>query len=207
MAIEQEYADLYWPTIDDFMEYLPGIDCGNCGYPSCTDYANALINKTAENVCTECDERMQELFLAISKFHVDPLPFNVMMEQTKCEVIPTSSPDEDSPLIVTCNFIETVKILIDLLIATRTKAYILPTFTHGYSVDNAVHEKMFKALEIWKAIQDNGVERMINHKTMIIPGLAEREKNSIRQLTKWDVEVGPVSGFLLPLYLETVKLK
>jgi len=207
MAIEQEFADLYWPTVDDFMEYLPGIDCGNCGYSSCTDYADALVNRTAEKACPECEGRIQELLLSITKFHVDPLPFNVMMEETKCEVIPINSPEEDSPLVVTCNFIETVKILVDLLISTRTKSYVLPTFTHGYSVDNAVHEKMFKALEIWKAIQDNGVEKMLNHRVMIIPGLAEKEKNNIRQLTRWDVEVGPVSGFLLPLYLETRKVR
>ena len=34
---------------------------------------------------------------------------------------------------------------------------------------------------------------------MVIPGLAEKEKSSIRQLTGWDFLVGPVSGFLAPL--------
>ena len=33
------------------------------------------------------------------------------------------------------------------------------------------------------------------------PGLAESEKNSIRQMTRWEVMVGPESGFLLPLFI------
>jgi CO dehydrogenase/acetyl-CoA synthase gamma subunit (corrinoid Fe-S protein) len=36
---------------------------------------------------------------------------------------------------------------------------------------------------------------------MVIPGLAESEKNAIRQMTRWEVLVGPVSGFLTPLFL------
>ena len=77
----------------------------------------------------------------------------------------------------------------------------MPTHTHGYSVDNAVHERMFKAIEIWKAVQENKVAEKVDRSVMVIPGLAESEKNAIRQLTRWDVVVGPVSGFLTPLFL------
>lgn len=36
---------------------------------------------------------------------------------------------------------------------------------------------------------------------LIMPGLAESEKNAVRQLTRWEILVGPVSGFLTPLFL------
>ncbi len=49
--------------------------------------------------------------------------------------------------------------------------------------------------------KENAVEEKIERPTMIIPGLAETERNSIRQLTRWEVLVGPVSGFLLPLFI------
>jgi CO dehydrogenase/acetyl-CoA synthase gamma subunit (corrinoid Fe-S protein) len=60
---------------------------------------------------------------------------------------------------------------------------------------------MFKAIEIWKAMQENTVSEKVDRSVLVIPGLAESEKNSIRQLTRWDVLVGPVSGFLTPLFL------
>jgi acetyl-CoA decarbonylase/synthase complex subunit gamma len=123
------------------------------------------------------------------------------MEQEPCKLIEINAPNEKAPLLITCNFSQTVTIMEEILEKTATRAFLLPTFTHGYSVDNAMHEKMFKAIEVWKAIQENAVTEKIAHSQLIIPGLAESEKNSIRQLTRWNVLVGPVSGFLTPLFL------
>ena len=89
----------------------------------------------------------------------------------------------------------------EILDCTRTPAFLLPTFTHGYSVDNALHERMFKAVEIWKAIKESAVEEKLEKPVMVIPGLAEAERNAVRQLTRWEVLVGPVSGFLVPLFI------
>jgi CO dehydrogenase/acetyl-CoA synthase gamma subunit (corrinoid Fe-S protein) len=50
-------------------------------------------------------------------------------------------------------------------------------------------------------MQDNRVSEKVDRSVLVIPGLAESEKNAIRQLTRWDVVVGPVSGFLTPLFL------
>ena len=82
-----------------------------------------------------------------------------------------------------------------ILEQTVSPSFLLPIFTHGYSVDNAVPERMFKAIDVWKSMQENEVEKKISRSTLIIPGLAESQKNAIRQLTRWEVIVGPVSGF------------
>jgi CO dehydrogenase/acetyl-CoA synthase gamma subunit (corrinoid Fe-S protein) len=50
-------------------------------------------------------------------------------------------------------------------------------------------------------LKENSVEEKTGRTVMVIPGLAEKERNSIRQLTGWDVLVGPVSGFLAPLFI------
>ena len=64
-----------------------------------------------------------------------------------------------------------------------------------------MHERMFKAIEIWKAMQENTVTEKVDRSVLVIPGLAESEKNAIRQLARWEVLVGPDSGFLTPLFL------
>jgi CO dehydrogenase/acetyl-CoA synthase gamma subunit (corrinoid Fe-S protein) len=68
-------------------------------------------------------------------------------------------------------------------------------------VDNAVHERMFKSVEIWKAINESRVGEKIGKPVMIIPGLAESQGPTIRQLTRWEDMVGPESGFLAPLFI------
>lgn len=202
MAVEQEMAEIYPPEAEDLSEFLPETDCGNCGFASCIEFAEAVLEKESRpNKCPDLDDKFIDILATIVELNKDPIPYNLMMEQVPCELIEINSPDKDSPVLITCNFQETVRIMKEILESTSTEAFLLPTHTHGYSVDNAVHEKMFKAMEIWKAIKDNSVEARVERPTMIIPGLAETERNSIRQLTRWEVVVGPVSGFLLPLFI------
>lgn len=203
MVVEQEMAEIYPPVAEDLSEYLPDTDCGNCGYKSCIEFAQALLGKEIDpQKCSELAPGLADLLKAVATLSTDQIPYNIMMEQVPCEVIEIGQPDKTAPLLITCNFKETVRILKAILEQTDTSAFLLPTFTHGYSVDNAVHEKMFKAMEIWKAIKENSIEEKLQKPIMVIPGLAESEKNSIRQMTKWEVIVGPESGFLLPLFIE-----
>ena len=202
MAVEQEMADVHPPEAEDISEFLPETDCGNCGFTSCVQFAEAILEREiSPHKCPDLEDEFADILAAIVELNKDPIPYNMMMEQVPCELIEINSPDKDSPVLITCNFQETVHIMKEILESTSTEAFLLPTHTHGYSVDNAVHEKMFKAMEIWKAIRDNAVEARVETPTMIIPGLAEKERNSIRQLTRWEVLVGPVSGFLLPLFI------
>lgn len=202
MVVEHEMAEIYPPEAEELSELLPETDCGKCGFGSCLEFAEALLAKeTNPSACNELNDRFVETLTAVLALNKDPIPYNIMMEQAPCELIEINNPDAESPLLVTSNFQETVRIMKEILECTGTRAFLLPTFTHGYSVDNAVHEKMFKATEIWKAVKENSVEGKLAKSKMIIPGLADKERNSIRQLTGWEVQVGPVSGFLAPLFI------
>lgn len=202
MVVEQEMAEIYPPTSEDLSEYLPETDCGKCGFESCLDFAEAVLTARKDvGTCPEIDDEFAKLVERIAALKKEPIPYDIMMEQVPCELIEINEPDENAPLLITSNFRETVTIMRAILEQTGARVFLLPTFTHGYSVDNAVHERMFKALEVWKAIQENHVSEKTLKQRMIIPGMAESEKNAIRQLTRWDVMVGPVSGFLTPLFL------
>jgi len=202
MAVEQEMVVIYPPEAEAFSEFLPETDCGRCGYGSCIEFSEAVLGKkVSPRACPELNAALADVMASIMELNMDPIPYNCMMEQVPCELIEINHPNEDAPLLVTCNFRETVRIMKTILESTHTRAFLLPTFTHGYSVDNAVHERMFKAIEIWKAIKENNVEEKIKERALIIPGLAESEKNAIRQISKWNVRVGPVSGFLTPLFI------
>ncbi len=202
MVVEQEMAEIYPPEAEDILEFLPETDCGECGFPRCDEFAGALLeNEISPHKCPDLDEEFAGVLASVQELNKDPIPYNMMMEQVPCELIEINNPHKDSPLLITCNFQETVRIMKEILESTSTQAFLLPTYTHGYSVDNAVHEKMFKAMEVWKAIKENAVEEKVERSVLIIPGLAESERNSIRQLTRWEVLVGPESGFLLPLFI------
>lgn len=202
MVVEQEMAQIYPPSAEELAEFLPESDCGECGFDSCIDFASALLEKKLEpHKCPDLEPEFQDKLAVIVNLNKDPIPYNIMMEQHPCELIEINEPDEKSPLLVTANFRETVAIMRGILEATATQTFLLPTFTHGYSVDNAVAERMFKAVEVVKAMKETYVEQRLARPVIIIPGLAESEKNSIRQMTRCEVLVGPVSGFLAPLFV------
>lgn len=202
MAVQQEMAEIYSPDGEALSQLLPETDCGKCGFAGCIEFAEALIAKqTTSTSCPDLDREFTDMLDAILMLNQDPIPYNMMMEQEPCTLLEINNPVKGSPLLVTSNFRETVRIMREILEGTATRAFLLPTFTHGYSVDNAVHERMFKATEVWKALKENAVEARIGKTVMVIPGLAEKERNSIRQITGWNVLVGPVSGFLAPLFI------
>ncbi len=202
MVVEQDMAEIYPPEAEELMEILPDIDCGECGYGSCLEFAEALlIRETGSDRCPEMSRDFAGKLTRIIDMDKDPIEFNVMMEQEPCEPIEINEPDRESPLLITCQFRETIRIMKESLETAESRAFLLPVMTHGYSVDNAVHEKLFKAIEVWKAVKENAMEDRLDKPAMIIPGLAESERNAIRQMTRWDVIVGPVSGFLAPLFI------
>jgi len=202
MAVKQEMAEIYPPGAEELGDLLPASDCQECGFPSCGDFAAALLAKRlSPQACPHLEEEFQRTLAAILELNTAPIPYNIMMEQHPCTLLEINHPDENSPLLVTANFQETVRIMKEILEATSTRAFLLPTFTHGYSVDNAVPERMFKAVEVLKAMKENLVEQKLARPVIIIPGLAESERNAIRQLTRCSVLVGPVSGFLAPLFI------
>jgi CO dehydrogenase/acetyl-CoA synthase gamma subunit (corrinoid Fe-S protein) len=208
MVVAQEMASIYPPEAEELGVYLPEIDCGACGFGTCVEFAEAVLSqKMPPHKCPELSADLASVMVSIVKLNKDPIPYNMMMEQTECRLIEIGSPGADDPLLITCNFRETVKIMQTILDQTATHAFLLPIFTHGYSVDNAVHERMFKAVDIWKAMQENEVVKKIPQSWLVIPGLAESQKNAIRQLTRWEVLVGPVSGFLLPLFILKSKME
>lgn len=201
MVVEQEMAEIYPPDAEELSQMLPETDCGHCGFPSCIEFAEALLGRETDPYqCPDLHHRFADVLDAVLEMKTDPIPYNVMMEEEPCELIEINRPDKNSPLLITCNFRETVRIMREILESSGTQAFLLPTSTHGYSIDNAVHERLFKATEIWKAMKQNGVETRLERPVLVIPGLADGERNSIRQLTRCEVLVGPISGFLVPLF-------
>jgi len=202
MVVEQEMASIYPPEPEDFVSYFPEIDCGACGFGNCVEFAEAVLTqKLVPHKCPELSADLANVMASIVALNKNPIPYNIMMEQAECRLIEIGCPSGDDPLLITCNFRQTVQIMQTILEQTASPAFLLPIFTHGYSVDNAVHERMFKAIDVWKSMQENEVAKKIIRPTLIIPGLAELQKNDIRQLTRWEVVVGPVSGFLVPLFI------
>ena len=80
MAVEQEMADVHPPEAEDISELLPETDCGNCGFPSCVQFAEAILEREiSPHKCTELEDEFANIFGAIVELNKDPIPYNLMM--------------------------------------------------------------------------------------------------------------------------------
>jgi len=113
------------------------------------------------------------------------------------------NPDENSPLLLTTNYALTYFTVESDIKKAGVDCYLLVVDTEGISVESAVAGRYLTAENIAEAIKESGVEKKINHKYLIIPGLAARLSGETEEELggEWRVLVGPkdssgIAGFL-----------
>lgn len=112
------------------------------------------------------------------------------------------TPDENSPVMLTSNFALTYATVESDLVGARINCYLLVTDTEGLSVESSVAGGQLNADKIAETIKAVGVEQKVEHRKLIIPGLASRLRGEIEELTNWEVLVGPKDSSQIPGFLE-----
>ena len=89
----------------------------------------------------------------------------------------------------------------EVLAKAKINCHLLIIDTEGYSVDMAVYLEIFSGEKVRDAILDSNLKSVVNHKKLIIPGLAKKYKDDIEKETGWEILVGPVCAAEVPIYL------
>ena len=117
-----------------------------------------------------------------------------------------NSPDENSPVIVTCNFALTYFIVSGEVEASRVPTWLLIKDTEGLSVLTAWAAGKFVADAIAPFVKKSGIEKKINHKKLIIPGAAATISGELdEELGSWEVQIGPREAAHLAPFLKDWK--
>ncbi len=112
-------------------------------------------------------------------------------------------PDEDSPVLLTCNFHLTI---LRLKKATRGLNYhLLVANSKGINVWCAATGGHFNDHSVISVIKLSGIENKVNHKKIILPQLAAPgvEAKEIQKRIGWKVLWGPVDLKDIPEFFET----
>jgi len=198
MTIEE--IDLYWMKADDLAKYLPDEGCN--GAKSAKELAQMLIDKKLKTAdCDKIDKKMAAAIDGVLSVDIRLPESDPMQQKVPEKLFEYNSPDASSPIIVTGNSIITHQILSLILNAAKTKAFVIPVDSMGFTYDNACTGGNITPMQVMKALTDSGITNKASSKKMIIGGLGESLKGNIERITRWTVEVGPVSGYELPLYL------
>lgn len=204
MTVEE--IDLHQLTAEELVKYLPPEGCKEKGFAGGKKLSEALVDKKVRaSECNGIDPEVAAAIDGVLSLDLRLPESDPMMNKADEKLIELNSPDNSSPVLITGNSVITRQILTSIFARTKVKAFLVPTETLGYTVDNAVNENTFTAMSVLKGIGESRIASMVNERKLIIPGLAENMKSGIERITKWQVEVGPVSGFELPIFLASRK--
>jgi len=116
------------------------------------------------------------------------------------------NPDENSPVLITSNFSLTYFIVSGEIEASRVPSYLLVKDTEGLSVMTAWAAGKFVSDAIAPFIKKCGIEDMVKHRKLIIPGYAAPESGGLEEdCAPWEILVGPREGAHIPAYLKAWK--
>lgn len=115
---------------------------------------------------------------------------------------PINDPTPDDPVFITTNFALTYYTVESDLTSGGIKGWLLVLNTEGLGVEVSVAGGQFTASKVKELIEETGVAEKVNHKYLVIPGLAARLQGAIEDETGWNVLVGPMDSGRIKGWLE-----
>ncbi len=142
------------------------------------------------------------LFLERMNIFTDPQRPMVVTE----DIYPLTGPDENSPVVITCNFSLTYFIVSGEIEGSKVPTWLLIKDTEGLSVLTAWAAGKFGADLIAQFVKKNGIEDKVKHRDLIIPGYLASLKGELEEeLPDWNIIIGPREAGHLPVFLKEWK--
>lgn len=104
------------------------------------------------------------------------------------------SPDEKSPIFITGNYALTYSLVSSDIESAKVSGYLLVVDTEGIAVECAVPGRKLTPDNVAEILKEAGLEKLVKHKVLIIPGKAARLAGDIEDATGWRVLVGPMDS-------------
>jgi acetyl-CoA decarbonylase/synthase complex subunit gamma len=125
---------------------------------------------------------------------------------TSAGIYEIGGPDENSPVMVTCNFSLTYFIVSGEIETSRVPAWLIVVDTEGLSVLTAWAAGKFGGDTVGILFKKCGIMDKVSHKKVIIPGYAAAILGDLEEeLGDWEVLVGPRESSHIPAYLKEWK--
>ncbi len=193
LALKKVFRPLGYPTIS----FVTGVDddaqAASAASLICK-YSGVVVVDTVEPYV------ILPLLTVVMNIYTDPQK----PVQVEPKVYSIGEPDESSPIMFTTNFSLTYYTVESDVEASRVPSYILVVDTEGTSVLTAYSGDKLNEKTVADAMAKYGVEDLVKHRKLIIPGYVAVMSGKLEEATNWEVLVGPRECSMLPKYLQEV---
>ena len=205
LALKKVFRPLGYPTISFVTDpRLRGGKLAPAEAGADTQAASAisLICKYAGIVVLDTVEpyALLPMLTAVMNIFTDPQK----PVQVEPKVYRIGEPNENSPMMFTTNFSLTYYTVESDVEASRIPSYILVVDTEGTSVLTAYSGDKLNEKTVADAMAKYGVEDLVKHRKLIIPGYVAVMSGKLEEATNWEVVVGPRECSMLPKFLQEV---
>jgi acetyl-CoA decarbonylase/synthase complex subunit gamma len=196
-ALMKKYKPLGFPTIT-----LP---CEMTGDPMLETLMASMFVAKYSGIILLSDLQGESLFpLLLARMNIYTDPQRPMA--TSPGIYEIGGPDDESPVLVTCNFSLTYFIVSGEIEASRVPAWLVIVDTEGLSVLTAWAAGKFVGDAVGISLKKCGIADKVRHKKVIIPGYAAAISGDLEEeLGDWEVLVGPRESAHIPAYLKEWK--
>lgn len=166
--------------------------------------ASVLIAKYA-GIIVLSDLQGELLFpLLLEQLNIFTDPQRPMVVQE--DIYNINGPDENSPVLITCNFSLTYFIVSGEIEGSKVPSWLLIKDTEGLSVLTAWAAGKFGADLIAQFINKSGILDKVKHRDLIVPGYLASIKGELEEeLPDWNIIIGPREAGHLPAFLKEWK--
>jgi CO dehydrogenase/acetyl-CoA synthase gamma subunit (corrinoid Fe-S protein) len=195
-------ADLYVLRMQ-WLPYLSPEECRAAGAESCEDFLGRLQNRSLKLQDAPGLSPQKRYALEIALQGTDLIPPVEAMglpQPTRPGLYEINTPDPQAPVLVSGNSEITLTVLSAVLATTVSPFYLLLVDTLGDTLDMALIYERFTPAKVTAALGEAHLADKVQHRTLIIPGLAAALSQTLAAATAWDIRVGPVCALELPLY-------
>jgi len=195
-------ADLYLLRLQ-WLPYLTPEECRSAGAENCEDFLGRLQNRSLnlEEASGLSPHKRYALRLALQGAElVPPVEAMPLPQPTKSGLHEINAPGPQAPVLVSGNSEITLTVLSAVLATTVSPFYLLLVDTLGDTLDMALIYERFTPNRVKAALEEVNLAQKVQHRTLIIPGLAAALSESLAEATGWQIRVGPICALELPLY-------
>jgi acetyl-CoA decarbonylase/synthase complex subunit gamma len=164
--------------------------------------AATYISKYAGLVLIKGVEAWQSLSLLTLRQNIFTDPQKPLQIEPK--LYPVGHTGKSSPVLVTTNFSLSYYTVLSEVEASKVPTYILSIDTEGMSVLTAWAAEKFTPGKISDSLNQFGVEDMVSHKNLIIPGYVAMISGELEETSGWKITVGPKEAAGLPSFLKNL---
>jgi acetyl-CoA decarbonylase/synthase complex subunit gamma len=125
--------------------------------------------------------------------------------QIEPKVYPIGAVTDSSPALVTTNFSLSYYTVLGEVEASKVPSYILSVDTEGMSVLTAWAAEKFTPAKISDSMKKAGLETMVSHRNLIIPGYVAVMSGELEDTSGWKIVVGPKEAAGIPSFLKNLQ--